>query len=121
MNKRLTHLENLGLAYIMQNQSKITLPMTKDCKYCTHYLGNKCYMGGFKLDQDKIVEKCYYSEGKRKTLEAFDLMVKSGELGIYEFNIKTEDIVEDPTEELRKLLSNQPKTLADYIEEERNS
>ena len=66
MGERLIHLENLGLAYIMQNQSKTTLPITKDCKYCTHYYEIQCHAGGFKLNQEKIVDKCYYSEGRRK-------------------------------------------------------
>jgi len=98
---------------------KNELPMTKDCKYCTHYSETKCYMGRFELNQDKLVDNCYYSEGKRKTLEAFDSMVNSGELKVYEFEIKHEDLVKEPTEELRKLLSNQSKTLVDYIEEDR--
>jgi len=95
------------------------LPMTKDCKYCTHYHEVKCYSGGFELNQDKMIDKCYYSEGKLKTIEALKSMIDSGELEIYEFDIKPKDIVEDPAEELRKLLANQPKTLADIIKEER--
>ena len=95
--------------------------MTKYCEYCIHYSETKCYLGGFKLNKDKLIDECYYSEGKLKTLEAFKSMVNSGELEIYEFEIKPENIVEDPAGELRKLLSNQPKTLADYIVEEREN
>jgi len=112
MDERLIHLE--------KNQSKTTLPMTKDCKYCTHYYEIQCHAGGFKLNQEKIVDKCYYSEGKRKTLEALKPMIDSGELEIYEFESVPENIVKDPAEELRQLLSKQPKTLADYIMEERS-
>ena len=55
----------------------------------------------------------------KKTIEALKPMIDLGELKIYEFEINPEDIVEDPSEELRKLLSNQPRTLADFIVEER--
>jgi len=103
---------------------KNKLPMTKDCEYCTHYSENECYMGGFKLNENEVIEKCYYSEGKRKTLEAFDSMVKSGELRVFEFeNIElteNEKVIEELREDaLRKLFQSLGVSLADIIGENR--
>jgi len=124
MDEKLTHLENLALALMQQSEPKETLPMTKDCKYCTHYSEVKCYAGGFKLNQDKIIDECYYSKGKRRTIESLHPMIDSGELGVFEFeNIElteNEKVIEELREDaLKKLFQSLGVSLADIIGENR--
>jgi len=62
MGKRLTHLENLALALIKQNQPEETLPMTKDCENCRYFYNIRCHTSGVKLNPDEVVGVCHYTK-----------------------------------------------------------